>query len=378
MVSVIKASKQASVEFLRELRETSASLRLGSLPAHMRQSPMPRLGLLLTLYTTLAIAQTVTSLDSHTTENLRGVSAVSASVVWASGTQGTYLRTTDTGKTWIPAQVPGAEKLDFRDVESFSADEAYLLAAGPGEQSCIYKTTDAGQHWLLQFTNTDPQGFYDCFAFWDRNHGIAVGDPVDGRFELLTTDDGGAHWTALSAKQRPEALPHEGAFAASGTCITVQGENNVWFATGGPAARVFRSTDRGRSWAVAETPLAHGNDSSGIFSIAFRDGQHGLIAGGDYQHPDADGPNLATTNDGGATWQLLPAHPQFYFSAIGFTDPHSEDFLAVGATHSIAGDVKGPSTGSSLSTTLNALSPVGTREAIAVGPKGEIVRITLP
>jgi len=338
---------------------------------------MPRLGLLLILWTALTTAQTVTPLDSHTTENLRGVSAVNAATVWASGTHGTFLRTTNGGDTWTSAQVPEAEKLDFRDVEAFSADEAYLLAAGPGDQSRIYKTTDAGKHWSLQFKNADPQGFYDCFAFWDHEHGIAVGDPVDGRFELLTTEDGGAHWTALPANQRPQALPRGGAFAASGTCITVQGENNVWFATGGPAARVYRSTDRGRSWRVAETPLAHGNDSSGIFSIAFRDAQHGLIAGGDYQHPDADGPNLASTSDGGGTWQLVSAHPQFYFSAIGFLGAHGEDFLAVGATHSMAGNLNDPAAVHAFPTTLNALSFAGPDHAFAVGPKGIIVHITM-
>ena len=178
-----------------------------------------RIALILTA--TFASAQT-TPLDSHTTADLRGVSAISRAI-WASGTHGTYVRSLDGGTTWIPAQMPGAEGVDFRDVEAFSADEAFLLAAGPGDQSRIYKTTDAGQHWALQFTNSDPKGFYDCFAFWDRNHGIAVGDPVDGRFELLTTDDGGAHWAQLPDSSRPEALPREGAFAASGTCIAIEG-----------------------------------------------------------------------------------------------------------------------------------------------------------
>lgn len=324
-----------------------------------------------------AVAQTLTTLESHTTADLRGVHAVSSTVVWASGTHGTYVRTTDGGNTWTAAQVPGAEALDLRDIEAFSADEAYLLAAGPGEQSRIYKTTDGGKHWALEFTNSDPKGFYDCFSFWDREHGIALGDPVDDRFELLATDDGGAHWSQLPAASRPEALPREGAFAASGTCIAVEGSSNVWFATGSPAARVFRSTDRGRSWRVSETPLAHGSDSSGIFSIAFRDPKHGLIAGGDYQHPDADGPNLAKTDDGGATWQLLAAHPQFYFSAIGFFGTHGEDFLAVGSTHSIAGSLSEPPSAKNFPTTLNALSGAGPNDAFAVGPKGSIVHIAL-
>lgn len=337
---------------------------------------MRLLGILLIVCTTLAWAQSITQLESRTTADLRGVSAMPGSI-WASGRHGTYLRSTDQGSTWTAAQVPGAENLDFRDVEAFSADEAYLLAAGPGDQSRIYKTTDAGRHWSLQFTNSDSKGFYDCFAFWDRNHGIAVGDPVDGRFELLTTEDGGTHWTQLPTSSRPEALPREGAFAASGSCLAIEGSRNVWFATGGPAARVFRSSDRGRSWQVAETPLAHGGDSSGIFSIAFRDVKHGLIAGGDYQHPDADGPNLAASQDGGATWQLLPVHPQYYFSAIGFFGPSGENFLALGSTRLQTGSVSGRTIPPAIPATLNALSKTGINDAFAVGPRGQIAHITL-
>lgn len=219
--------------------------------------------------------------ESHTKESLRGLSVVSRSVVWASGTHGTYLRTTDGGKTWIPAQVPGAESLDFRDVEAFSADVAYLLSIGPGEQSRIYKTTDGGNHWDLQFTNHEPKGFLDCMSFWDPQRGIVVGDPVNGKFQLLTTDDGGQHWNYINPESLPAAKESEGAFAASGTCITTQGKSNAWFATGGPVARVFRSSDSGKSWSVTDTQIMHGPASAGIFSVAFRDARHGVIAGGE-------------------------------------------------------------------------------------------------
>src|SRR5215469_14760021 len=277
--------------------------------------------LLSVLLSVPCFAQEHSPQDSHTTENLRGVCAIWAKVIWASGTHGTYLRTNDGGVNWIAARVPGAEVLDFRDVEAFSADEAYLLAAGPGEQSRIYKTTDGGKAWSLQFMNHEPKGFYDCMAFWDRSHGIALGDPVNGKFALLTTEDG-VHWNALAPTVFPPAIEGEGGFAASGTCITVQGESNVWFATGGKAARVFRSQDRGKTWTVADTPIVHGTESSGIFSISFRDALHGLVAGGDYQHPEKGEANLAYTEDGGLTWTLAGIHPQSYFSAIGYVDPN--------------------------------------------------------
>src|SRR5215467_7909995 len=164
--------------------------------------------------------------------------------------------TVDGGNTWIAAQVPAAESLDFRDVEGFSSDLAYLLSAGPGEQSRIYKTTNAGKSWVLQMTNHDPMGFLDCMAFWDLDHGIVVGDPVDGKFVLFLTDDGGTHWVQVPASRIPPAFDGEGAFAASGTSIAVQASGDVWFGTGGKAARVFHSSDRGRTWAVMTRPLS--------------------------------------------------------------------------------------------------------------------------
>ena len=313
--------------------------------------------LLWLLLSAIAFAQSGTVQTSHTTENLRGVSAVSRKVAWASGTHGTFLRTTDGGQTWIPAQVPDASTLDFRAVVAFSADEAFLMSAGPGDQSRIYHTSDGGQHWQLQFTNTNPKGFFDSMAFWDARHGIVLGDPIPDekgtlRFELLATDDGQS-WHAILPSQLPEALEGEGAFAASNSCLAllrvetagsvstasstaerrlsaasgagkdrasapVADDPNVWFATGGKTARVFHSRDRGKTWEVFNTPVLHGPESAGIFSIAFRDALHGVIAGGDYKHPNDDGPNLAFTEDGGKTWTLSSLHPQAYFSAVAY------------------------------------------------------------
>jgi photosystem II stability/assembly factor-like uncharacterized protein len=266
---------------------------------------------------------------SHTTEGLRGVSAVSRKVAWASGTHGTYLRTVDGGLTWTPAQVPDAAALDFRAVVAFSADEAFLMSSGPGDQSRIFHTTDAGQHWSLQFTNTNPKGFFDSMAFWDAKHGIILGDPIPDdsgklKFELLETNDGES-WHPINASQIPEAIAGEGAFAASNSCLAILAvaspagnDPNIWFATGGKAARVFHSADRGQTWEVIDTPILHGPDSAGIFSIAFRDPMHGAIAGGDYKRPKQDGPSLAFTENGGKTWTLATIKPLAYFSAIAY------------------------------------------------------------
>ena len=249
---------------------------------------------------------------------LRGISAVSATVAWASGANGTILRTVDGGKTWEKLSIEGADKLDFRNIRGFDDHTAYVLSIGPGEQSRIYQTADGGHHWQLQFTNHDPKAFYDCFAFWDHKHGIAVSDSVDGKFPLLITQDGST-WTPLAPQQMPAALPNEGAFAASGTCIATFGKNDIWFATGGPAARVFHSGDRGKNWTVATTPILSGAPSQGIFSIAFWSLRHGVAVGGDYMHPESAEKNAAYTEDGGRTWVLSTKPPSGYRSGAAIT-----------------------------------------------------------
>jgi photosystem II stability/assembly factor-like uncharacterized protein len=323
---------------------------------------------------------------SNTNENLRGVSALANNIAWASGTHGTYLRTADGGSSWQVAQVAGAESLDFRDVEAFSADLAYLLSAGPADQSRIYKTADGGKSWTLQFTNKDPKGFFDCMAFWDRDRGIAVGDPVVDnsgklKFELIATDDGGKNWKPIPSDTMPPAVEGEGAFAASGSCIAVQGTSNAWFATGGKVARVFHSADAGKTCTVAETPIVHGVDSAGIFSIAFRDAIHGVIAGGDYKHPEQDGSaNLAFTEDGGLTWKLSPLSPQSYFSAVAFVQlgAGSPGALMVGTNRAAyAEEMAKTSWKKTWDLNLNAVSISPAGNAIAVGPKGLIVKFAL-
>ena len=150
--------------------------------------------------------------------------------------------------------------------------------------------------------------YYDAIAFWDATTGLAMGDPVDGRFTLVRTVDGGRTWTPVPPANIPAALPGDGAFAASGTCLVVQGSRHAWFGSGGAArARVYRSADQGLTWAVSDTPIMAGNASSGVFSLAFNDANYGIAVGGDYRLERESGDNLAITNDGGRTWAFAGA-----------------------------------------------------------------------
>ena len=337
-----------------------------------------RAAIILCVLTANCFTQTWNQEESHTKESLRGLSVYSGRIAWASGTHGTYLRTIDSGQNWTSSQVSGAESLDFRDVEAFGEDVAYLLAAGPGEQSRIYKTNDGGKHWDLQFTNHEPKGFLDCMGFWDQNRGIVLGDPVSGKFQLLITSDGGQHWNYIDPESLPPAKDGEGAFAASGTCITTQGRNNVWFVTGGSAARVFRSSDAGKTWSVSETPIMHGAASAGIFSVAFRDARHGVIAGGDYKEPEKGGANLARTRDGGKTWKLVRLSQQKYFSGITYLREHQGWVFAAGSSGLgfSKNDLRGWK--EFLPTKINAIASDNSGNVWAVGPDGNILRAEFP
>jgi photosystem II stability/assembly factor-like uncharacterized protein len=270
---------------------------------------------------------------SGVTARLRGVSAISDRVAWASGTNGTVLRTADGGTAWQPLSIPSSEKLDFRDIDAIDERTAYALSIGPGEASRIYKTSDAGATWTEQFVNRDPKAFFDAMAFWDANRGVAFSDSVDGQFVILTTIDGGRNWSRVPPASLPPALDNEGAFAASGTNVAVVAPNHVWIGTGAAAqSRVLRSSDGGRTWQVATTPLASG-PSRGIFSIAFGDARHGIIVGGDYQKESEAVDNVAVTTDGGATWTAVKGLSGFR-SVVAFVPKAPHTVVAIGPSGS--------------------------------------------
>jgi photosystem II stability/assembly factor-like uncharacterized protein len=306
-----------------------------------------------------------------TKSDFRGLYVVSPNVAWVSGTKGTYARITDGGKNWSVGTVPGAEKLDFRDVEAFGETTAYLLSAGPGDASRVYKTVDGGKSWVMQFKSADPAAFLDAIAFWDEKNGIALGDPVKGLFQLIVTADGGANWKSLAARTLPPALSGEGAFAASGTCLATHGKSDVWFVTGGAkTARVFHSKDRGQNWEVSDTPIVAGAESAGIFSIAFRDKQHGMIVGGDYKKPNDSGATAATTSDGGKTWTPLDKRLPFR-SAVAWA---KDRWVAVGTSGSHVSHDNGDTWKLLDRENYNSVGFTPTGDGWAVGPKGRVAK----
>ncbi len=269
---------------------------------------------LVAAFTTFSLAQDapkfhqpkLTPQNSGTTQLLISVSPVNSRVVWASGTGGTYVVTTDGGAHWKSGVVPGAESLQFRDVQGVSDKVAYLMSIGNNTTDFrIYKTIDGGATWTIEFTNELASAFYDCFAFWTPRRGLAHSDSVNGIFpELRTTN--GTTWQSI-ASNMPPALPGEASFSSSGTCITTQGGQNAWVTTGGASiSRILATRDGGDTWSAYDTPLVS-SPSAGGLSVAFRDPWHGIVGGGDLADDTAI--DAATSDDGGRTWTLTTKPP---------------------------------------------------------------------
>lgn len=308
-----------------------------------------------------------------TTASLRGLSVVNEKIIWASGTEGTFLRTVDSGKTWTVGKVPDAAELDFRDVEAFDADTAYLLSIGDGDASRIYKTTDGGKTWKLQFKNTNEKAFFDALAFWDSKHGVAMSDPVDGKYILLETTDGET-WKPIENLRMPDAKTGEASFAASGTCLITQGKNNAFLVSGGKEARVFRSTNRGLSWTVADAPFIKGAATQGIFSIAMFDSKKGAIVGGDYQNSFDATNNLALTRDGGRSWTTVKGLEN-YHSGAAFVN--KKTLIAVGVSGSDLSTDGGKNWNNIDKENYNSVQAKGFNAIWAVGANGLVARLMI-
>ncbi|WP_345457332.1 oxidoreductase [Nocardioides marinquilinus] len=269
--------------------------------------------------------------EPFTDQGLRGLAVAGPNRVWVAGDDGGVFRTGDGGRRWVDVSPETDTPLAFRDVEVVAPGVAVVMSIGTGTDSRIYRTTDAGRSWREVFRNRDPQAFYDCVSMWpDGRHGIAFSDPVDGRFRIIRTADAGRTWRVVKPRRMPRALEGEFAFAASGTCIETAGRTRAWFGTGGADARVFRTTDRGRTWRVSRVPIRAG-ESSGVNSIEFRGPRVGVAVGGDFAAPGRGRRTVAVTTDGGLTWQR-GADARGYRSAVAFRRPSSTSVVvAVGS-----------------------------------------------
>ena len=323
---------------------------------------------------------TLTPQESGTDVLLVAASPVNDDVVWVSGAGGTVLRTEDGGNHWVATTVPGADSLQFRDIHGVDANTAYILSAGVGQDSRIYKTGDGGQNWQLQFTNPGPGGFFDCMDFWDADHGIAFSDSDEGSFLVVTTEDGGEHWTFVDPAVLPAASEGEGSFAASGTCLQTIGDQIAVIGTGaGASARLLRSEDRGRSWTAYETPITDGTPTSGISSLSFVDAMNGFAFGLELTGDDGPIQNAIQTSDGGETWKYLESFPQLPDVYGGAQVPESlGSLLVVTGPKGIDYSANGGRSWTSLSKLDHwGIAFSSASRGWATGPSGRITKLTV-
>jgi photosystem II stability/assembly factor-like uncharacterized protein len=316
--------------------------------------------------------------SSGTTASLRGVSTgAGGAIVWASGTHGTVLRSDDSGSHWRAGVIAGAATFDLRGIVAVGRDTVYAMVSG-ADTARIYRTVSGGDQWTLVYDDTRHGAFLDGVAWWDSAHGIALGDPIDGAFVVLRTDDAGMHWRAVDAAALPAARPGEAAFAASNGALAIGDSSAAWFVTGGgPVARIFRTVDRGAHWSAAVLPIAAGTSSAGAFAVAFRDRFHGLVVGGDYAAaptgPGRDGAPraaIARTEDGGASWTVADS---------GQSLPYLSSVLPIGGPAAVATGPLGSWLTRNWGRTWQPLDSVGYNAAarigarvVVVGPRGTI------
>jgi photosystem II stability/assembly factor-like uncharacterized protein len=251
-----------------------------------------------------------------TSSHFRGLSVVSRNVVWLGGYDGKVLRTVNGGRTWKTSYPDGRNAtLQFRDISAFDRNRAVAMAAGTGTDSRLYQTSDGGATWKLAYTNHNSAAFFDCMSFFGPKHGLVLSDPVNGKFRILATHDGGLSWTVLPNRGMPKVLDGEYGFAASGQCLTTQGRN-AWFGSGGAAARIYHSSDGGLTWRVHGTPLVSGA-SAGVFGLAFNTRDLGIAVGGDFAKPAAHR-RVAAYSYFRAPWRRSATQPTGYRSGVTF------------------------------------------------------------
>ncbi|HSJ68612.1 MAG TPA: YCF48-related protein [Anditalea sp.] len=234
--------------------------------------------------------------ESPIRESVRGLSPLTEEIAWATGSGGTWMVTLDGGLTWTHGIIDGLDTVDFRDIEAINA--ATAIAISSGQPAVIYKTTDAGTTWKRVYQGSE-EDFFNGMVFVDDRLGFAYGDPVDGKWVILRTSDGGEIWEPLY--NPPVAAEGEAGFAASGSTMVME-EDAIWLASGGSQSKVYYTPNRGGRWEVVETPIQQGASSQGIFSLSIIDNSNLIAVGGDFESPDDFSNNIVLSHDDGKTW----------------------------------------------------------------------------
>lgn len=264
-------------------------------------------------------------------------------------------------------------RLEFRSIAQTAKHIFILNVANP---ALLHQISKEGQETKIVYQEKHEKVFYDSMQFWDDKEGIAMGDPISDCLNIITTNDGGDSWHKIQCDKLPKVVDGEAAFAASNTNIVIKG-NNTWIVSGGKKSRVFYSADRGKSWAVFETPIVQGNTMTGIFTADFYDANNGFVAGGDYENRNQNFSNKAVTTDGGKTWKIIAENQGFgYASCVQYVpESNGKELVTVGTSGVYYSSDSGVSWKQiALDTSLNTLRFIDRKTAVAAG-KNKMIRI---
>ncbi len=273
----------------------------------------PRL-LLILLFTAgilQGFTQTVKTLDTHDV-SIRGLSVVNDRVIWVSGSNGAVGRSLDSGNTWKWLIVEGFETTDFRDIEAFNETSAVIM--GTGEPAYILRTSDGGETWKAVYVDKTKGMFLDAMEFWNENSGIVIGDPIDGKFFVARSFDGGFTWHNIPPKNFPEAAEGEACFAASGTNVCKTTNSEAIFVSGGKKSRLFIRDQK------IEIPFIEGTETAGANSVAVKNNKMYIVVGGDYLAKDSTIKNCFITKDAGKKWIEPKTPPTGYRSCVEYIE----------------------------------------------------------
>jgi photosystem II stability/assembly factor-like uncharacterized protein len=258
--------------------------------------------------------------------SFRGLSVVDDRVAWVSGIRGIVGNSSNGGNNWTFTQVKGFQKLDFRTLYAFNAQEAII--ANSGSPAYILRTQNGGISWDVVYTNQASLAFIDGVDFWNDREGIMYGDPIKGRMLLLHTKDGGKSWEELPEHSRPILSKGEASFAASGTAIRCYKKEKIIIATGGKISRLLVSKDKGKNWNAIPTPIIQGKNSTGIFSFSFVNDTTGAIVGGDYLADALKTNHVFYTTNASKSWTLPETPTGGYRECVEYVN--KDTVVAVG------------------------------------------------
>ncbi|TRX65804.1 hypothetical protein [Carboxylicivirga sp. M1479] len=317
----------------------------------------------------------IDEINTPSQASIRGLSVIDANTVWVSGSGGTVMRTSDGGKNWIDCSIKEELENDFRSIHAFDSLRAFVL--GINNPALIYATTNGGADWQVMDSLSSKGLFFNSLVFADANRALALSDPIDERFLLIKTNDGGASWKRCEAM--PVKYKNEANFAASNTCIDYLSNGYAWFATGGSKARVYTTKNDGDDWHIVDTPIKVNSDYDGIYSIKFKNSQQGIVVGGNFDQPHLNDSIAAYTKDGGKTWLLAEQMPRGFRSCVQhFNNGSTSLSLAMGKTgfdYSQDNGLTWHKGGDEGYYTIRSID--GTLMAYAAGSDGRVARISI-